>query len=82
MQRAKRTLEDIWNKYDEYLMKAIGHPIHQILGDILKKRPIQRTAPWVELEKEAIIVSKTELDVAASRLAALELEDWTSFRRD
>ncbi|KAI4122665.1 MAG: hypothetical protein LQ338_005681 [Usnochroma carphineum] len=78
MQRAEKNLDAFWSQIDDRCQKITGKTVHEMLDGILKDRPLQRTADWIESDsKPRYGEENSELDTTSSQLAALELQNRT-----
>ncbi|KAI4150585.1 MAG: hypothetical protein L6R39_002233 [Caloplaca ligustica] len=75
MQQAERNLDVFWNHVDDHCKKTAGKSIHEMIGNVLKERPLQRTPDWVEHDsKPKHSTQDSEPDATTSKLATLELQ--------
>ncbi|KAL8830792.1 MAG: hypothetical protein Q9170_005575 [Blastenia crenularia] len=78
MQQAENNLDAFWSQIDENCSKRTGKSLHQLLDGLLKDRPLQRTADWVESDSKLQHRKENiKLDATSSQLAALELQNRT-----
>lgn len=52
MREAEANLDNFWSKVDKSVASK-GRAIGDILGKYLKAQDLQRTAPWVEPQKQS-----------------------------
>ena len=79
MQQAETNLDIFWSQVDKLYEAKAGRSLHETLGSVLKEWQLQRTADWIEPDKESIRTKKDEddVDITSSRLADLEFEKRT-----